>query len=83
MEELVKYFILLCDTTELLEGAILCETGLRKLKRLVGESLVMVEETTEFDANSYEYVPVNELGSDGRCGERNVFHDHNGNEWHN
>jgi len=79
-----RYFILLRDTTILLEGAVLDEVGLEKLRRLVGEAeSVEAEETTEFNANSYEYVPAYRIDEDPRCGERNVFYDHNGNEWHN
>lgn len=81
----MKYFLLLTDTPLLLAGAVLCETGLKKLKRLTphAEKLIVAEETTAFNANSYEYVHVNEIDADPSCGERNVFHDHNGNEWHN
>lgn len=79
----MKYFYLLADTTELLEGAVLCETGLKKLKGLVGDASVKVEEATDFDANSCEYVSPEEIGPDANCGERKVFHDINGNEWHN
>lgn len=78
----MRYFILLNNTEILLEGAVLCETGLKKLTRLT-DSVVEVEETTDFDANSYEYVPAYQIGEDARCGERNVFHDINGNEWFN
>ena len=78
----MKYFILTKDTPLLLASAVLSEVGLKKLRRLTNGP-VEVEETTEFNANSYEYVPAHEIDSDPRCGERNVFYDHNGNEWHN
>lgn len=78
----MKYFIVTKDTELLLEGAVVCETGLKKLQRLTNGP-VEFEQTTEFNANSYEYVQPHEIDSDPRCGERNVFHDHNGNEFHN
>lgn len=77
-----KYFLITKDTAVLLASAVIDEVGLRKLQRLTSEP-VGFEETTEFNANSYEYVPAYEIGADPRCRERNVFHDHNGNEWHN
>lgn len=79
----MKYFILLTDTSLFYSGGVFCETGIKKLKMYLGDEKFEVEETLEFDCNSYEYVHVNEIGPDPRCGERNVFHDHNGNEWYN
>ncbi len=78
----MKYFILLNANRILLDGAVICETGLKKLKRLTNEP-IEVEETTEFNANSYEYIPATEIDNDPRCGEKNIFYDHLGNEWHN
>lgn len=78
----MKYFILLTDTSILLSSAVISETGLKKLKSLTDEPFE-IEETTAFNANSYEYVCPSEMDSDPRCGEKNVFYDVNGNEFHN
>lgn len=78
----MKYFILLNSNSILCDGAVLSENGLAKLKSLTNEP-IEVEETTEYDGNSYEFVSTCSLTEDDRCGERNVFHDHNGNEYHN
>jgi len=80
-----RYFILLIANHILLEGAVVEYQGLKRLERLLGRKLEPeeFEQTYDFNANSYEYIPAHEIGADPRCGERNVFHDHNGNEWHN
>lgn len=78
----MKYFMLLTDTPLLFSGAVLSEAGVKKLMKL-SSCPVEVTETLEHNANSYEYVPPYEIGADPRCGERNVFHDACGNEWHN
>lgn len=86
-----KYYRLLTTNSVLFDGSIISAKGLEKLKEClesknenssVDVELVDISGVSQKDM-LYYYVPANEIGRDLNWGEKNVFYDHNGNEYYN
>lgn len=84
----MKYFRLLTDNSMWFAGeSVFTEQLMKRMLSELPKSEAQIQQFEEiskeeaFDQNGYFLVSVNDFT--GNTGERNVFHDHNGNEWHN
>jgi hypothetical protein len=83
----MKYFLLLTTNSQWFAGDSIFSEGL--MKRMLRELPVAEASNQEFQEVSLDYVKenmyrlVSSCDFNGNSGEKNVFHDHNGNEYHN
>lgn len=83
----MKYFLLLTDNSMWHAGDSIFPEGL--MKRMLKELPISEAQTQQFEEVDEEYVKanmyclVNSADFQADSGERNVFYDHNGNEFHN
>lgn len=78
----MKFYRLLVTIPGLLyDGAIFTEIGLKKIQNMGYKPVV--EECKKEDNAGYYFISSDQIGEESNSGERNVFYDASGNEYHN
>jgi hypothetical protein len=92
LPKVTAYVRLLTDTSVLCGGSIMLPKVFDRFMKMLpaherenieSEIIEKVGDEPFTEDERYHYVTMNDLVGDHRCGERNVWVDHLGREWHN